>query len=173
MEENHQREQYFFNAATIEALADLLAGFARPGTLCAPMVGQELARRKHPVRILDVDERFAGVPGFLRWDLYRPTHVPEDFDVLLCDPPFFNVSLSQLFAALRMLCHFDLARKVMVGYLVRREAALLGTFAPFGLQPTGCFPAYQTVQACERNDIQFYANFEIPAVIAARLESQA
>jgi hypothetical protein len=26
------------------------------------------------------------------------------------------------------------------------------------------------VQACGRNDIQFYANFEIPAAVAARLE---
>jgi len=173
MEEDHQREQYFFDAATVDALTDLLAGFARPCTLCAPMVGQELARRKHVVRVLDVDERFRHVPGFLKWDLYRPTHLAEDFDVLLCDPPFFNVSLSQLFTALRMLCHFDLSRKVVVGYLVRREEAILGTFAPFGLRPTGCFPAYQTVQACGRNDIQFYANFDIPAAVAARLERQA
>ena len=172
MEENHQREQYFFDAPTVAALADLLAGFARPCALCAPLVWQALVRRKHPVRILDVDERFSSVPGFLRWDLYRPTHLNEDFDVLLCDPPFFNVSLSQLFTALRMLCHFDLSRKVMVGYLVRREEALLGTFAPFALKPTGCFPAYQTVQACGRNDIQFYANFEIAAAVAARLERQ-
>src|SRR4051812_1271623 len=100
MEENHQREQYFFDQPTIDALADLVGAFERPCVLCAPMVGKEASRRKRPVRILDVDERFAAVPGFQRWDIYRPTHVEETFDLILCDPHFFNVSLSQLFHAL-------------------------------------------------------------------------
>lgn len=43
-------------------------------------------------------------------------------------------------------------------YLVRREANILNTFSPFSLRPTGCRPGYETVQKCERNDIQFYSN---------------
>lgn len=171
MEENHQREQYFFDEGTVHALADMLMPFDRPCTLCAPLVGRELARRKRPVHVLDIDERFASVPGFQRWDLFRPTHLPEPFDVILCDPPFFNVSLSQLFTALRLLCHFDLSRRIVIGYLVRREDALLAAFVPFGLRPTACYPAYRTVKACGRNDIQLYANFDLPPSAKERLAS--
>ena len=160
MEERHEREQYFFDRPTLDALADLMSRYERPCCLCAPMLGREMHRRGRPVRVLDVDLRFADLTGFVEWDLYRPRHLDEEFDLLLCDPPFFNVSLSQLFSAIRLLCHFDLSRKVVISYPVRRQNAILGTFAPFNLRPTGYHPGYQTVQKCEKNDIEFYANFD-------------
>ena len=168
MEEIHQREQYFFDKPTLDALAGFVARFERPCILCAPMLGRRLGESGHTVRVLDIDERFADLPGFVRWDIYRPKHLAEDFDLLLCDPPFFNVSLSQLFDAVRLLCHFDLTRRVMISYLTRRESALLGTFAPFGLRPSGLFPTYETVQRCKKNDIQFYANFDLPGDLVIR-----
>ena len=168
MEERHEREQYFFDAPTVRALADLLGRFERPCCLCAPMLGRELHRRGRPVRVLDVDTRFADLPGFVEWDLYRPRHLDDDFDVLLCDPPFFNVSLSQLFDAVRMLCHFDTSRRVMISYPVRRSRAILGTFTPFGLRPSGYRPGYQTVQKCRKNDIEFFANFNLGPRLSTR-----
>jgi Probable N6-adenine methyltransferase len=169
MEERHEREQYFFDAATVRVLADFVGSFERPCCLCAPMVGRELHRRGRAVRVLDVDERFADLSGFLAWDLYRPRHLDEEFDLVLCDPPFFNVSLSQLFSAVRVLCHFDLTKPVMISYPARRSRAILGTFAPFGLRPTGYRPGYQTVQKCDKNEIEFYANFDadLPRRLAA------
>ena len=171
MEERHEREQYFFDAETLGALGDFVARFERPCCLCAPMVGRELHRRGLAVRVLDVDRRFADLPGFVEWDLYRPRHLDETFDLILCDPPFFNVSLSQLFTAVRLLAHFDLSTRVMISYPVRRRRALLGTFAPFTLAPTGYRPGYQTVQQCEKNDIEFYANF--PLDIGGQLAREA
>jgi hypothetical protein len=112
--------------------------------------------------VLDVDRRFADVRGFIEWDLYRPKILEQPFDVILCDPPFFRASLSQIFRAIRVLCHFDFSRKVMVSYLARRANALLGTFAPFNLRSTGYHPGYRTVQKCEKNDIAFFANFDVP-----------
>lgn len=158
IEEHHHREQYFFDEKTLQELADVVQMFANPCCLCAPMVGRELHRRKRTVRVLDVDRRFADLPGFVESDLYRPTHLAEVFDLILCDPPFFNVSLSQLFKAVRILCHFDLSQKVLISYPVRRERAILGTFRPFALRPTGYCPGYVTLQKCEKNEIQFYGN---------------
>lgn len=160
MEERHEREQYFFDADTIRVLADFAESFEHPCCLCAPMLGRELHRRGRAVRVLDVDRRFADLAGFVEWDLYRPRHLREEFDLVLCDPPFFNVSLSQLFTAVRMLCNFDVSKRVMISYPVRRAGAILGAFAPFALRATGYRPAYQTVQKCEKNDIEFYANFD-------------
>ena len=96
--------------------------------------------------------------------LYRPRHLDEEFDLVLCDPPFFNVSLSQLFRAVRMLCRFDLSTKVMISYPVRRSRAIVGTFRPFGLAATGYRPGYLTVQACEKNEIESYANFDLGVI---------
>ena len=161
LEEQHHREQYFFDEKTLHELADFASSFERVCCLCAPMLGRELHRRSKVVRILDLDERFADLDGFMHWDIYRPRHLDEDFDLIVCDPPFFTVSLSQLFTAIRLLCQFDLSRKVMISYPVRRERAILGTFAPFALHATSYRPGYLTVQQCEKNDIAFYANFDL------------
>lgn len=166
MYEQHQREQYFFDRATLTHLADFVQGFNRPCCLCTPMVGQELVRRDINVTILDSDERFANLSGFQKYDLYRPAWLGQPFDLILCDPPFFNVSLSQLFQAIRLLSRYDTSQLLLICYLKRREANLLGTFAAFDLQPTGYNPGYLTVQAVERNEIEFYSNLPAGKLVA-------
>lgn len=170
MHEDHQREQYFFDAATVAHLADFLTRYERPCCLCAPMVGRALARLGHPVTSLDIDERFAGDPGFERFDLYRPRWIERRFDVILCDPPFFNVSLSQLFHTLRQLAHHDPTQPLLVAFLKRRADAIGATFAPFGLAPSGYEPGYLTVQGTDRNGIELFSN--LPPEHLARLRRE-
>ena len=158
MHEQHQREQYFFDQATLTRLADFVQGYASPCCLCTPMVGRELVRRGVNVTVLDSDERFADLPGFQKYDLYRPVWLGQSFDLILCDPPFFNVSLSQLFQAIRLLSRYNINQPLLICYLKRRETNLLGTFAAFNLKPTGYHPGYLTVQAVERNEIEFFSN---------------
>jgi hypothetical protein len=161
MHEQHEYEQYFFDRPTLAHLADFIEqGSTRPCCLCAPLLGQALVERGVGVTILDRDERFARLPGFRRYDLFRPHWLEKNFDLIVCDPPFFQVSLSQLFTAIRMLSHYNLSQPLMVSYLRRRSANLLGTFSPFNLSPTGYSPAYQTVQVLERNEIEFFSNLD-------------
>src|SRR5262245_29477559 len=117
MDERHQYEQYFFAPDTLSRLTGFLARYDRVCVLCAPLLGQALATAGRKVRILDIDERFAAVPGFLRWDIHRPTPLGETFDVILCDPPFFNISLSRLFRAVRVLAQHRLDQPLLVSYL--------------------------------------------------------
>jgi Probable N6-adenine methyltransferase len=133
-------------------------GWERPCCLCAPLLGQYLARRGVAVCILDIDDRFAATPGFRRYDIYRPEWLDERFDLIVCDPPFFKVSLSQLFAAIRLLSHHDHAQPLLISYLKRRSSAVLGTFAPFGLAPTGFCPTYLTVEETPRTATEFFSN---------------
>ena len=144
--EHHHREQFFFDNATVAELADLLAAYPRPCCLCAPTVGAELHRRGRIMRVLDIDRRFSNLYGFMEWNLYRPRRLDEEFGVILCDPPFFSVSLSQLFIAVRILAHYDLTTPIAVSYLRRREQAILGALTLFNLRPTGYRPAYRTVE---------------------------
>jgi len=156
--ELHKNEQYFYDTKTLDHLASYLTGWPSPCCLCAPLLGQHLANRGISVTILDIDERFASVRGFRRYDIYRPEWLDMEFGIIVCDPPFFSVSLSQLFHALRILSHHRFDQPLLVSYLKRRSTAILGTFAPFGLRETGFRPGYQTVQACERNEIEFFGN---------------
>src|SRR5262245_26832383 len=99
LEEKRSREQYFFDAATVREWAGVAARFENPCVLCAPTVGAEL----RGARSLDTDERFGVLAGFRRWDLRAPEYLGERFGVVLCDPPFFAVSLGQLARALDVL----------------------------------------------------------------------
>ncbi|MCB9685584.1 MAG: hypothetical protein H6735_11130 [Alphaproteobacteria bacterium] len=158
MHEDHQREQYFFDPPTVARLADLLEVYDRPCCLCAPTVARALADRGRAVTLLEVDERFASVPGFRRWDLYRPTPLAQTFDAILVDPPFWKVTLSQLFTALRVLARGDLTLPTWVCHLASREADVCGTLAPFGLGPTEIEPGYVSVRPIEANRVRLYSN---------------
>jgi hypothetical protein len=165
MHELHENEQYFFSEETLKRLSMLMVPFENPCILCAPTLAHYMQRQSKttkPICALDIDTRFANLlPGFRLWNLYKPEHLESRFDMVFCDPPFFNCSLSQLFSAIRMLANFDYQQPLMICYLVRREQALLGTFAKFNLKPTGFFPSYKTVQNVERNSIQLYSNCDV------------
>jgi hypothetical protein len=168
MYELHDREQYFFDRATLDHLTEFLQGFERPCCLCAPLLGKALVERGVGATILDTDDRFADVPGYAHFDLYRPHWLGQDFDVVVCDPPFFNVSLSQLFSAVRIVAGNDFKQSLLVCNLRRRASAVVGTFARFGLQPTGYMPTYQTVTETERNEVEFFSNLGEDAVARLR-----
>ena len=160
MYELHENEQYFFDRPTLDHLARFVEQFPHPCCSCAPLLGQELVERGVEVRILDIDERFKSLHGFRHYDLYRPDWPGEVFGLIICDPPFFKVSLSQLFSAIRILSRYGYNQPLLISYLRRRERNLVGTFARFNLAPTGYCPSYQTVRASERNDIEFFGNLD-------------
>jgi hypothetical protein len=172
MYELHENEQYFFDQPTLSYLADFVAKFPSPCCLCAPSLGRELEQRGLPVRTLDIDKRFADLKGFRYYDLYKPEWLGEEFGLIVCDPPFFNVSLAQLFTAIRLLSRHQYNQPVLLSYLTRRAANITGTFANFQIQATGYRPGYQTVQRIERNEIEFYGNVTGLVSVANSSESK-
>ncbi len=166
MYELHKQEQYFFDDATIKHLTGFLYAYESICVLCAPLLGRSLSSIKSNVTILDIDDRFTDTKGYLSWNIYKPQWINQSFDIIICDPPFFNVSLSQLFKAIRMLSHNNFGQKLMIGYLSRRSQALIGSFHLFNLLPTGYYPSYITVQKTEKNEIEFFGNLN-----AAELEA--
>ncbi len=160
MLELHAREQYFWDDETVSRLADVAARFENPACLCAPLLGQELERLEIKCATLDVDERFSHLKGFSRFDVYRPSWQTPEFGAIFCDPPFWIVSLSQLFSAVRLLARHNFEIPLAICYPSRRGTNLCGTFHRFGLKATGFFPTYRTVGTSEERDrIEFFANF--------------
>ncbi|HEX8237689.1 MAG TPA: hypothetical protein VF600_17150 [Abditibacteriaceae bacterium] len=164
MYELHEQEQYFFDVATREHLAEFVRNFPNPCCLCAPLLGQALVERGVSTTILDTDDRFSSVAGFQHYDLYRPAPLQQTFGLIVCDPPFFKVSLSQLFQAVRLLSQFDYTQPLLICYLRRRTSNIMGTFSRFNLVPTGYLPHYQTVQSSERNEIEFFSNLDVTEI---------
>lgn len=154
MHENHQHEQYFFAPPTIERLTALLRAYPSPCCLGAPTV----ARQHGAATLLDIDPRFSDAPGFVRWDMYRPRPLDTRFGAILCDPPFNRVSLSQLFAALRVLCRGDFSAPLFLCHLQRRQHDIQGTLGAFGLAPTDLALEYVTVKPQPGEEIILYAN---------------
>lgn len=158
MEEFHKKEQYFFDNQTIHFLAHFLSQYERPCCLCAPSLGVELEKRGRNVTTLDIDERFSNLKGFTKYDLYRPEPLDIEFDIILCDPPFNIVSLSQLFKVLKVLSTgYD--QEMVVSHLKRRSNDVVATFAPFNLQPTNYHPQYQIPQ--HPTNVEFFGNVSL------------
>lgn len=154
MHENHKKEQYFFDEKTVKRLADFASNFSNPCCLCAPTLGVELEKRGIKARTLDIDERFSHLKGFKKYDLYRPQALNEEFGIIICDPPFNIVKLSQLFDAIYMLS--KPVQKMWISHLTERKFDVMGTFSIYGLYEVGFFPQYQIPQPETR--IQFYGN---------------
>ena len=165
LEEQYELEQFFFAEDTRLQLAQMLEAFERPCLLCAPMLGLEVHRKGRTVRVLDIDERFRLMRGFVRWDLRRPHVLDERYDLIVCDPPFFGVSLGQLSAAIRTLSGYDCGQKVLLAYLSRRRKAVERAFRRFNLRATGRPARYDSVEASGRNQIEFYANFAVTGLV--------
>ena len=155
VDELHANEQYFFTAATTRAVADIAARFAAPCCLCAPTVGRELARRGVNVTVLDIDTRFADVPGFEHFDVLAPRWLARRFDLIVSDPPYFTVPLRTLARTVRRLAHFDVTQKLLVSTLDRRARPFARAF---GLAPTGERPEYETVTPGAKNAISWWGN---------------
>lgn len=166
VEEDHSKEQYFFDHTTLFRLTDILRNFKKVCCLACPRVAEELAAQGRPATLLDIDERFASIPGFRRWDLWRPHALEDRFDVILCDPPFWTVKLDQLHKAVRYLARWDFRQKLMITYLLRRSEALIGTFMRFSVVPTGEVIRYQTVKESDKTETRLYSNFDLQTLKA-------
>ncbi|PCJ53759.1 MAG: hypothetical protein COA79_22620 [Planctomycetota bacterium] len=161
MQENHKNEQYFFNEKSQKELTGFLGNFNSICCLCTPSLGTHLESAKNNFTILDIDKRFENSKYFKFYDINKPRWLDHTFEVIICDPPFFNISLSTLFKAIRQLSHNNFEQKVMISYLSRRSNNIVNTFSKFNLNQSGYFPTYKTVQNCEKNDIEFFSNFKV------------
>jgi len=160
IEEKHENEQYFFNKDTVEYLTRAAMSFDRVCCICCPSVGKRLEELGNNVTILDIDDRFSDLNGFIHWDIKNPSYISDEFDLIIMDPPFFNASMREIRKAIQMLTHYDTKKtKLMITYLSRREKAFKNGMKPFNMEAMEYVPEYNTVDVTEpKNRIEFYVN---------------
>ncbi len=160
MDERRENEQYFFTENSIRKISEFLTQWDSIACLCAPKIGTFLSEQNIDVTILDIDRRFSDLRGFHYFDISSPEWIDRRFDIIICDPPFFNVSLTQLFKAIRSLSHHEFSQNLFISYLERRAASFVSSFSKFNLQPISYFPEYDTLQDIPKNKIQFFSNVD-------------
>jgi hypothetical protein len=155
--EDHRFEQFFFDGPTTRRLAAEAMRYRRPLLLCLPSIAEALEAAGHPYRLLDRDTRFQHLAGWQRWDLQKPELVFEDFDAILCDPPFANVTLPELVRAIDLLAA-GAARPpaVHLAYIDTREPSLLRAFTHHGLTRRFGPLGYRSVKAETQARIAWY-----------------
>ena len=136
--EDHRLEQFYWDEPTRARLLKRLGEYRAPLLVGTPSLAVDAENAGLPYLLLDVDERFAFLPGFRRYDLFDNAETPEfDCDAILCDPPFANFELDQLRTALtRLVGAASLAGKLrwrgepdlFIAYNAKREEALLRAF---------------------------------------------
>lgn len=162
MKELHENEQYFFTEefedwyvnTIIESFSD-----KKICCVCCPMIGKRLVEAGLDVSILDIDTRFDTFKEFKYYDIKNPKYLDIEFDVIVCDPPFFNVSFTELLHAMKTLAHFDTSKIIFMTYLLRRESKFVNKFSEFGINRIANRPQYKTVDVKDpKRDIRLYSN---------------
>lgn len=160
LEERHENEQYFFTEETIEYITQMAMNYAKVCCICCPSIGKRLEELGADVTILDIDERFNQLEGFRHWDIKKPVYISDKFDLIIMDPPFFNVSMREIRKAIQVLTHYDTTETtIMISYLTRREAAFKAGMKPFEMKSMNYIPEYNTVDVTDpKRRIEFYVN---------------
>ncbi len=160
LREDTRHEQFFFDAPTIDRLVALTDRAKAPLLVCLPSVAVALADRGTPARLLDRDKRFHALPHARDFDLHQPDFLEGQHDLLLCDPPFANVTLPTLRSTIELLTRSAMAPTnhpaIGLAYISSREAALKQAFAPWDLQAVGPPLGYRSVADRTQERIRLY-----------------
>eukprot|EP00892_Ulva_mutabilis_P009842 jgi/Ulvmu1/722/UM010_0094.1 len=166
--ERRDVEQYFWTRSTVHRLIKALEHLPDCCCMAAPSlaVGMHIAGRDE--RLLDIDRRMDFLPGFQYWDIQAPVRVSacsgQAFRVIIFDPPFFYVSMAQLYAAVLVACKGDTSTKLMLGFLRREEPLLMATFKQFKLRPTKFVLEYANVKPNKWRNYALYSNVDLPGI---------
>eukprot|EP00762_Andalucia_godoyi_P008432 ANDGO_04646.mRNA.1 hypothetical protein EMIHUDRAFT_221672 len=169
--ERHDLEQYFWTQDTVFRLMAAMAHETDCCCLAVPSLCHAWHLKGRDEPLLDIDTRFSYLPGFRYFDIRHPEstydeHSSENaFRVIAFDPPFFYISMEQLFHAVCVIAKNDFRNtKLLVTFLKREEPLLLKTFAPFRLARTNFPVQYAAVKSNKWTNYALYSNIDLPGI---------
>ena len=172
--EHREHQQYFYSRKTANLIIDAVFHHFNYDTdavqeqfacLCAPSIA-EILHHDHglSVTLLDIDTRFAHLPGFHRFDLLAPEVPPSmpsgGFSLVLFDPPYFDLPVSSMKTAVDSIA--SKSAHLMVGFLRRDESLLLKHFPT--LARTAAVMEYDRVRDSRWSNYALYANCDLPGM---------
>lgn len=167
IEEDHDLEQYFWTKKIVQRI---LNATQWTYTECCCFTTPSLAQAYHETgneqALLDIDERFEYLPRFERFDITDP-HSPAgagSFQILVIDPPFFGITVQQLYDATELITEGNGDTKIVIGYLTRMEHALLKTFRKYGISETSASLEYAGIKPNKWKNFTLYSNVDLPGI---------
>jgi len=95
--ERHDLEQYFWTSKTVAGIQHALQYHDDIYCLTTPTLAHAYHVDENDQVLLDKDERFRYLPRFRRFEMLDPQPDPdEDFSIIVVDPPFFYIPMSQI-----------------------------------------------------------------------------
>jgi hypothetical protein len=166
--ENRAYEQYFWSADVVRRIRDALI-FTDEGSCCCfttPSLTEGFLEQGRDEPLLDIDIRFNYLKLFQQFDIKNP-HEPggmENFKVIIIDPPFFNISIMELFHATNVITNNNFNTNIIIGFLKRYEYALLETFKPYGISETSMNLEYAHIKPNKWPNFTLYSNIDLPGI---------
>ena len=169
MVEKRDLEQYFWTTSTVNKLMHACEYIPETCCLTTPSLAHAFHENGREEKLLDIDDRFEYLPRFEKYDIKDPHKLVdgediEEFNIIVIDPPFFNITTQELFDATNVITGGDLSTNIIIAYLVRFEYALLETFKPYGISETTLTPEYAHIKSNKWKNFKIYSNIDLPGL---------
>ncbi len=161
-DEKRELEQFFWTSKTVKNLLKACEYITNTCCFTTPSLAEGFREIGRDEKLLDIDERFSYMPRFEKFDIINPHKIEEKYNILVIDPPFFNVTTKQLFDATNVITNNDYSTRIVIAYMKRFEYALLETFKPYGISETNLMPEYAHIKSNKWQNFKIYANIDLP-----------
>lgn len=166
VEEKRELEQFFW---TRNVVMKILKGCQYITNCCCfttPSLANAFFQDGRDEKLLDIDERFNYLKYFEKFDIKNP-HVPDgagDFNIIVIDPPFFNITIKELFDATNVITNYNYKTNIIIAHITRFDHTLIKTFEPYGLSETSTPLEYAHVKPNKWNNFKLYSNIDLPGI---------
>jgi len=162
IDERRDLEQFFWTSKTVRDLVEACEYISDTCCFTTPSLAQGFHNNGREEKLLDIDERFNYLPRFEKFDIRNPHNLNETFNIIVIDPPFFNISTKELFEATNVITNNDFSTNIIIAYLKRFEYPLLETFKPYGISETNLMPEYAHIKENKWRNFKIYSNIDLP-----------
>ena len=162
MKEKRELEQYFWTSKTVKDLLNACQYITDVCCLTTPSLAHGFNENNRDEKLFDIDERFDYLPRSEKFDIQNPHDIDDKFNIIVIDPPFFNITTKELFDATNVITNNDYSTYIVIAYLKRFEYPLLETFKPYGISETNLMPEYAHIKENKWSNFKIYSNIDLP-----------
>ena len=162
LSEKRELEQYFWTSKTVKDLLKACEYISNTCCFTTPSLAHGFFKNGRNEKLLDIDTRFTYLPRFEKFDIKNPHSINEKFNIIVIDPPFFNISTQELLEATNYITNCNYKTNIIIAYLVRFEYALLEIFKQYGISETNLTPEYAHIKSNKWTNFKIYSNIDLP-----------
>ena len=166
IKERHDLEQFFWTGDIVKKLLTACEYTSDCCCFTTPSLAEGFRCVNRDEKLLDIDERFSYLKLFEKFDIKNP-HCPDgagNFNLIIIDPPFFNVTIKELFEATNYITNNNYNTNLIIAFLVRCEYSLLEIFKPYGISETSTQLEYAHIKPNKWKNFKLYSNIDLPGI---------